>query len=71
MFTFRQVWMYATLYKNVERFKVDKLYDSAVKGGEFLMKNVKNSMTGKCYFSVTRDGKPIKIQRTIYAEVPN
>jgi len=65
----RQVWMYATLYKNVERFKVDKLYDSAVKGGEFLMKNVKNSMTGKCYFSVTRDGKPIKIQRTIYAEV--
>ena len=35
------------------------------------MKNVKCQTTGKCYFSVTREGAPIKIQRTIYSEVKN
>ena len=65
----RQVWMYATLYTNVERFKLDTLYQSAIRGGDFLMRNVKCQTTGKCYFSVTREGAPIKIQRTIYSEV--
>ena len=61
--------MYCTLYQNVDRFKQEQLYKAAVKGGDFLMKNIKNSETGKCYFSVTREGAPIKIQRTIYCEV--
>lgn len=32
------------------------------------MKYVKNPETWKCYFSLTRDGKPLKIQRTIFSE---
>ena len=66
---FRQVWMYSTLYLNVERFKLENIYQAAVRGGEFLRKFVKNQETGKCYFSVTRDGRPVKVQRTIYSEV--
>ena len=65
----RQVWMYCTLYKNVERFRLENIYKAAVRGGEFLRRFVKNQETGKCYFSLTRDGKPIKVQRTIYSEV--
>ena len=29
---------------------------------------VKRADTGKCYFCLTRDGKPLKTQRTIFAE---
>ena len=61
--------MYSTLYQNVERFRLKNIYEAAVKGGEFLRSFVKNKETGKCYFSVTRDGRPIKVQRTIYSEV--
>lgn len=33
------------------------------------MKYFKDPSTGKVYFSTTRDGKPTKIQRTVFAEV--
>ena len=65
----RQVWMYSTLYQNVERFKKKNIYEAAVRGGDFLRKFGKNKETGKCYFAVTREGRPIKVQRTIYSEV--
>jgi hypothetical protein len=38
-------------------------------GGEFLMKHFKDPATGKVFFSTTRDGKPTKMQRTIFSEV--
>ena len=65
----RQVWMYCTLYQKVERFRLDTLYQAAVRAGTFLINKVKNHETGKCYFAVTREGKPVKIQRTIFSEV--
>ena len=65
----RQVWLYSTLYQQVERFRLDSIYQAAVRGGSFLRDFVKNPDTGKCYFSVTKEGKPVKIQRTIFAEV--
>ncbi len=37
-------------------------------GGEFLMKHVKSKDSMKCHFSVTRDGRPVKIQRQIFSE---
>ncbi len=34
-----------------------------------MMKHMKDKENGKIYFAVTRDGKPLKHQRTIYTEV--
>ena len=50
----RQVWMYSTLYQEVERFRLSEVYDAAIMGGEFLIKFAKNEDSGKCYFSLTR-----------------
>ena len=61
--------MYCRLYLQLERFRLDTIYQAAVRGGQFLREFVKNPETGKCYFSVTREGKPVKIQRTIFTEV--
>jgi hypothetical protein len=33
------------------------------------MSNFKDAASQKVYFSATRDGKPIKMQRTIFSEV--
>jgi len=65
----RQVWMYSTLYQEVERFRLSEVYDAAIMGGEFLIKFAKNEDSGKCYFSLTRSGEPVKVQRTIFSEV--
>ena len=32
------------------------------------MRHVKREDTGKCYLSVTRQGQPLKTQRTIFSE---
>ena len=37
-------------------------------GAEFVLNHVKNKDTGRCYLSLTRDGQPIKLQRTIFSE---
>ena len=37
----RQVWMYATLHQTVARWRLDSLYQAAVRGGQFLMEHVK------------------------------
>ena len=65
----RQVWTYCSLYTRLARFRLDTIYQAAVRAGSFLINNVKNPQTGKCYFAVTRDWRPLKIQRTIYTEV--
>ncbi|XP_013382258.1 N-acylglucosamine 2-epimerase isoform X1 [Lingula anatina] len=64
----RQVWTYAKLYNEVERFRRPELLKAAVKGADFMIKHVKEQTTGRCYFVTTRDGKPIKQQRTIFTE---
>lgn len=39
-----------------------------VAGAEFLMQNVRDPNTYKCSLVVTRDGKAIKIQRSLFSE---
>ncbi|GFN90864.1 N-acylglucosamine 2-epimerase-like [Plakobranchus ocellatus] len=64
----RQVWTLARLYKEVQRFHVPHILEAITKGAEFIMKHVKNQSTGRCYLSLTREGKPLKLQRTIFSE---
>merc|ERR1719186_612650 len=42
----RQVWMYSTLYQDLDRFRTKEVYDAAVMGGEFLINFAKNKETG-------------------------
>lgn len=65
----RQVWMYSRLYRKVPRFRRPELLQAAQEGGEFLLKHARVSPTSqKCAFVLTRDGRPVKIQRTIFSE---
>ena len=50
----RQVWMYSTLYQEMDRFRMTEVYEAAVKGGDFLIKFAKNKDNGKVYFSLNR-----------------
>ncbi|KAM5196171.1 N-acylglucosamine 2-epimerase isoform 1-T2 [Hipposideros larvatus] len=65
----RQVWMYCYLYRKFERFRRLELLDSAKAGGEFLLRYARVAPPGKkCAFVLTRDGRPVKVQRTIFSE---
>lgn len=37
-------------------------------GGEFLLNHIKRPEDGRCYFQVTAEGQPIKIQKTLFTE---
>ncbi|MBN3306714.1 RENBP epimerase, partial [Amia calva] len=67
----RQVWMYCRLYRTVERFRRPEILEAAVAGGEFLRSHAwAPPMDGrqKCAFCLTRDGRAVKVQRTIFSE---
>ncbi|KAI3357470.1 hypothetical protein L3Q82_015510 [Scortum barcoo] len=68
----RQVWMYCRLYRTMERFHRPEILQAAKAGGAFLRKFARVSSGGssqwKCAFCLTRDGKTVKIQRTIFSE---
>ncbi|KAM9751766.1 N-acylglucosamine 2-epimerase [Menidia menidia] len=65
----RQVWMYCRLYRTMERFHRPEILEAAKAGGEFLRKFARvSSDQWKCAFCLTRDGKPVKVQRTIFSE---
>ncbi|XP_026909110.1 N-acylglucosamine 2-epimerase [Acinonyx jubatus] len=65
----RQVWMYCRLYRKLERFRSPELLDAAKAGGEFLLRYARVAPPGKkCAFVLTRDGRPVKVQRTIFSE---
>ncbi|XP_069895586.1 N-acylglucosamine 2-epimerase isoform X1 [Dipodomys merriami] len=65
----RQVWMYCRLYRHFQRFHQSQLLDSAKAGGEFLLRCARVAPPGKkCAFVLTRDGRPGKVQRTIFSE---
>lgn len=65
----RQVWMYCRLYRKFQRFRHSALLDSAKAGGEFLLRYARVAPPGKkCAFVLTRDGRPVKVQRTIFSE---
>ncbi|KAK3739776.1 hypothetical protein RRG08_028215 [Elysia crispata] len=64
----RQVWMLARLYHEVERFHLPRILEVASKGAEFILKHVQKEATGRCFLSLTREGRPVKLQRTIFSE---
>ncbi|CAL8303059.1 unnamed protein product [Arctogadus glacialis] len=67
----RQVWMYCRLYRTMERFHKQEILQAAKAGGEFLRQFARvpsDSPTWKCAFCLTKDGKPVKIQRSIFSE---
>ncbi|XP_053705391.1 N-acylglucosamine 2-epimerase [Synchiropus splendidus] len=67
----RQVWMYSRLYRTMERFRRPEILEAAKAGGAFLRKFARVSNTSgqwKCAFCLTRDGKAVKVQRSIFSE---
>uniref|UniRef100_A0A8D2BE91 N-acylglucosamine 2-epimerase n=1 Tax=Sus scrofa TaxID=9823 RepID=A0A8D2BE91_PIG len=65
----RQVWMYCRLYRKLERFHRPELLDAAKAGGEFLLRHARVAPPEKkCAFVLTRDGRPVKVQRSIFSE---
>ncbi|CAL8264125.1 unnamed protein product [Lota lota] len=67
----RQVWMYCRLYRTMERFHKEEILQAAKAGGEFLRQFARvpsNSHSWKCAFCLTKDGKTVKIQRSIFSE---
>ncbi|XP_033029891.1 N-acylglucosamine 2-epimerase [Lacerta agilis] len=65
----RQVWMYSRLYRKVPRFRRPEILQAARAGGEFLLEHARVAPPSqKCAFVLTRDGRPVKIQRTIFSE---
>lgn len=65
----RQVWMYCRLYRKVARYHRSDLLQAALSAGEFLLRHARVSADSmKCAFVLTRDGKAVKVQRTIFSE---
>ncbi|XP_076847646.1 N-acylglucosamine 2-epimerase isoform X2 [Brachyhypopomus gauderio] len=66
-----QVWMYCRLYRTTERFHRPEILQAAKTGGAFLQRFARvqpSDGPGKCAFSLTRDGRAVKVQRTIFSE---
>jgi N-acylglucosamine 2-epimerase len=61
----RGAWMFATLYNTVD--KRPEWLDAARSGIEFIRK-YGHSPEGKLYFTVTRDGRPLRMRRYVYSE---
>ncbi len=61
----RGAWTFATLYNAVE--KKPEWLDAARSGIEFLRRHAA-APNGKLYFTVTRDGKPLRMRRYVYSE---
>jgi N-acylglucosamine 2-epimerase len=61
----RGAWMFATLYNTVE--KNPDWLAAAKSGVEFLHRHGRGP-GGKLYFTVTRDGRPLRMRRYVYSE---
>ncbi len=65
----RQVWLYSQLFEHTERFRHKEVEEAALNGAKFLMTRMKDASTRRVYFATTAEGKPKKLQRSIFAEV--
>ncbi len=61
----RGAWMFSTLFNTVEHKK--EWLDVAQSGIDFLRRFGADA-NGKLYFSVTREGKPLRMRRYVYSE---
>ncbi|XP_069630389.1 LOW QUALITY PROTEIN: N-acylglucosamine 2-epimerase [Haliaeetus albicilla] len=65
----RQVWVYSRLYRTVPRFRRPELLEAARAGGEFLLRCARLSPESpRVAFALTRDGRPVWVQRTVFSE---
>ena len=63
-----QVWMYAKLYNSLPSFHTDEVLQAAERGGQFLISHVRVPGQARCYFAVSADGQPARLQRKPYTE---
>ena len=61
----RGAWMFATLYNTVE--SKGEWLEAARSGVEFLRRHG-SGPDGKLYFTVTREGRPLRMRRYVYSE---
>ncbi len=61
----RGAWMFATLFNTIERRS--EWLDAAGLGIDFLRRHG-SGRNGKLYFSVTREGRPLRMRRYVYSE---
>lgn len=61
----REVWMFASLYNNVE--KKQEWLDMAIHGANFLQKHARDE-EGNWYFSLSREGKPLVQPYNIFSD---
>ena len=61
----REVWMFASLYNNVE--KKQEWLDMALHGARFLQDHARDNQ-GNWYFSLTREGKPLVQPYNIFSD---
>jgi N-acylglucosamine 2-epimerase len=61
----RGAWMFATLYNTVE---AKPLWLTASRSGIDFLRRHGFAVNGKMYFSVTRDGQPLRMRRYAYSE---
>lgn len=61
----RGAWMFATLYNTVER---NTEWLEVAKSSLDFLRNYCQSPSGKLYFTVTQDGKPLRMRRYVYSE---
>jgi N-acylglucosamine 2-epimerase len=61
----RAAWMFATLFNTVEK---NSEWLAAAKSGIDFLRRHGSDPHGKLYFTVTRDGKPLRMRRYVYSE---
>ncbi|HOF22398.1 MAG TPA: AGE family epimerase/isomerase, partial [Bacteroidales bacterium] len=61
----RQIWMFSTLYNNVE--KNEAWLQTAVHGADFLEKHGRDK-NGDWYFSLNREGRPLIVPYNIFSD---
>ena len=60
--------MYAKLYNTLPAYRTAEVLQAAERGAQFMIDHVRMPGQARCYFSVTADGKPAKMQRKPYTE---
>lgn len=63
----RAVWVFSTLYKEVENREEWKKV--AANGVRFIREKLRRSSDGRVYFEVTRQGDPLVMRRYLFSEV--
>lgn len=64
----RQVWMYAKLYNSLAQYHTAEILEAAKTGADFISQHIKVANEQRCYFMVSKEGTPLKLQRKPFTE---